>query len=74
MIDNEKEILNQAARIKLINDETHAQIDLVASRVTNVEDVEAGHYASISLRVDDVESAIAMKADMSTFLLKQEEK
>lgn len=64
--DQEKEILKQAARIELINDDTHAQIELVASRVTTVEELEAGHYASIVLRVDDLESSIELKADRVT--------
>lgn len=64
--DQEKEILKQAARIELINDDTHAQIELVASRVTTVEELESGHYASIVLRVDDLESSIELKADKVT--------
>lgn len=64
--DQEKEILKQAARIELINDDTHAQIELVASRVNYVEGVESGHYASIVLRVDDLESSIELKADKVT--------
>lgn len=64
--DQEKEILKQAARIELINDDTHAQIELVASRVNTVEEQESGHYASIVLRVDDLESSIELKADTVT--------
>lgn len=64
--DQEKEILKQAARIELINDDTHAQIELVASHVTKVEKLEAGHYASIVLRVDDLETSIELKADRVT--------
>lgn len=64
--DQEKEILKQAARIELINDDTHAQIELVASRVTTVEELESGHYASIVLRADDLENSIELKADKVT--------
>lgn len=61
--EQKKEILKQAAQIELINDDTHAEIDLVASRVNYVEELEAGHYAEIVLRVDDLESSIELKAD-----------
>lgn len=64
--DQGKEILNQNARIELINDDTHAQIDLVVSRVNTVEDLESAHYATISMRCDDLESAIDMTADRVT--------
>lgn len=64
--EQEKEILRQAARIELINDDTHAEIELVASRVNYVEGLESGHYAAITLRADDLESSIGLKADRVT--------
>lgn len=56
-------ITKQAARIDLINDETGAKIDLVASWAREIEDLEASHYASLTVRADENESAIEGKAD-----------
>lgn len=64
--EQENAILRQGVQIDLLNDDTHAQLELIASRVTNVEDLESGHYASIMLRVDDLESSIELKADRVT--------
>lgn len=64
--EQQNEILNQGARIDLINDDTHAAIDLTVSRVTTLEGLVSGHYAEIKLYVDDLESAIDLKADKVT--------
>lgn len=57
------EVKNQAARIDLINDETGARIDLVASYAEQIGDLENAHYAALSVRADATESAIEAKAD-----------
>ena len=64
--EQQNEILKQGARIDLVNDETHASINLAVSRITTLEGLESGHYASIVLRVDDLESSIELKADKVT--------
>lgn len=57
--DNKNTILDQAARIDIINTETKAEIDLVASRTT----ANGNKLAEITLTVTDLESRIDMKAD-----------
>ena len=59
-------ISTQGAHINLLQEETESRIELVASRVTNVEELEAGHHAELVLRADDLESEISVKADKVT--------
>lgn len=61
--ENTNEIRKSAARIDLINNDLTTKIQLIVARADSFEDLEAGHYAAITLRVDDVESAIDLKAD-----------
>lgn len=60
---NTDAITKQAARIDLINNETGARIDLIASWAKEFEGIEAGHYAALTVRADENESAIEMKAE-----------
>lgn len=61
--ENTNEIRKSAARIDLINNDLTTKIQLIVARADSFEELEAGHYAAITLRVDDVESAIDLKAD-----------
>lgn len=56
-------ILNQGARIDLINDEKQAKIDLLVSRTDHLHEVASAHEAQIQLLVTDNESLIELKAD-----------
>lgn len=56
-------ISRQGLQISLIQEENSAGIELVASRVSKVEEVEQSHYAELSLLVDDLGSKIELKAD-----------
>lgn len=64
--ENTDAITKQAARIDLVNNETGARIDLIASWAREFEGLEAGHYASLTVRADENESAIEAKADKVT--------
>lgn len=57
------EVKSQAARIDLINNETGARIDLVASYAEQLAGLENAHYAALTVRADANESAIEAKAD-----------
>lgn len=46
--------------------ETDASLELLTQYCSSVEDKEAKHYASITLRANELESAIEMKADKVT--------
>ena len=61
--ENTNEIRKSAARIDLINNDLITKIQLIVARADSFEELEAGHYAAITLRVDDVEAAIDLKAD-----------
>ncbi len=60
--EQENTLLEQAARIEMINDDNHARIELVAARTTALE----ANTAEIVMQVNDLESTIALKADKVT--------
>lgn len=53
----------QAAQIDLLTSDTESKIELLTSWYDYLEGREDGHYASIVLRANELESAIEMKAD-----------
>lgn len=60
--EHENTLLEQAARIEMINDDNHARIELVAARTTALE----ANTAEIVMQVNDLESSIVLKADKVT--------
>nr|DAI45343.1 MAG TPA: endopeptidase tail [Caudoviricetes sp.] len=56
-------VTEQNAQITLMNNELGARIDLTASHVDKLEGIENTHYASITVRANELESAIEMKAE-----------
>ena len=64
--ENTDEVRKTAARIDLINNDVTTKINLIVARADTFEELESGHYAALTLRVDDVESAIDLKADKVT--------
>lgn len=62
--DEQGNILSETtARISGYASETDARLDLLTQYYTNIESVESSHYAKITLRANELESAIEMKAD-----------
>jgi hypothetical protein len=61
--DMSEDVVKQAASIDLLNSETEAKINLIASRYNYLEGVETGHYAELVILANDLESAIELKAD-----------
>lgn len=56
----------QAAYIDLLNNELGARISLVASQHQELADLEAAHYAEMTVSANEQESAIKAKADRVT--------
>lgn len=59
-------ITETRAQITGYASKTDARLELLTQYCSSVEDAEAKHYASITLRADALESAIEMKADKVT--------
>ena len=57
------EIASQAARIDMLNTATEASISILVSRTDHLENVETTHYAEITLKANEIESSIELKAD-----------
>lgn len=59
-------ITETRAQITGYASKTDARLELLTQYCSSIEDAEAKHYASITLRADALESAIEMKADKVT--------
>lgn len=59
-------LTEQGAQIDLLTNDTNTRMELLVSRVEYAEELEAAHYASITLNVSDLESSIELKADKVT--------
>ena len=58
-----QEIAAQSARIQLLQEGTQASLSLLVGRTDHLLDLETSHYAEITLRANEIESSIELKAD-----------
>lgn len=59
-------VTDNASQINILANETQSSISLLTGWSTKLEETQAAHYAELTLKADELESSIALKADTVT--------
>lgn len=59
-------VTDNTSQINILANETQSSISLLTGWSTKLEETQAAHYAELTLKADELESSIALKADTVT--------